>query len=568
MLFLIKLLVGWLLLYLSGGVAWGQSLTECPTWNKAQTVREIRALDVELQRWNEAYYFQGISLIDDNIYDYLLAQRRQWASCFPDVIAEPSVFGEEERNLPMLHPIVQTGLIKLADRQAVVDWMKPRSNLWVQPKIDGVAVTLVYQNGHLVSAISRGDGIKGEDWTTHALNINAIPRKISTDLPRVVVQGELFWYLADHIQHRDGGQNARAKVAGAMMAKELSPQAAANIAFWAWDWPDGPEDMVFRLQQLKRMGFEYGADDTHQVANVDEVESWYQYWFDNPLPFARDGVVIRQGLRPSGSYWSAQPPLWAAAWKYPTEKVIAEVQAINFNIGRTGRISAVAQLKPVKIDDKTVRRISLGSIARWKAWDIVPGDRVAVTLAGQGIPKMTEVVWRTAERTLPEIPDQAQHHSLSCWNAEAECEQQFIARLVWLSGKKGLDLKGISQKTWQRLLVAEKVTDLASWLWLSEADLLSISGFGKVSSQRVLQQIAVARQRDAAQWLTGLGMTLISPEIMRKAGWDNLLSWTETDWQQHGGLGEKGAKQAVAFVHYPPLLALVEQLKAAGVQGF
>lgn len=567
MLFLIKLLIGWLLLYLSGGIAWGRTLTECPKWNKTQATREIRALDAELQRWNQAYYFQGVSLIDDDIYDHLLAQRRQWAGCFSDVVAEHNVFGEEGQNLPMFHPVVQTGLIKLADRQAVADWMKSRSNLWIQPKIDGVAVTLVYQNGHLVSAISRGDGIKGQDWSSHALNINGIPRRISTDLSRVVVQGELFWYLADHIQHRDGGQNARAKVAGAMMAKVLSPQAVTNIAFWAWDWPDGPEDMAFRLQQLKSMGFEYGPDDTHPVANVDEVESWYQYWFDNPLPFARDGVVIRQGIRPSGSSWSAQPPLWAAAWKYPTEKVIAEVQAINFNIGRTGRISTVVQLEPVKIDDKTVRRISLGSIARWRAWDIVPGDRVAVTLAGQGIPKMTEVVWRVAERVVPEIPDETQHDSLSCWNTEGECEQQFIARLVWLSGKKGLDLKGISQKTWQRLLIAGKVTDLASWLWLSEADLLSLSGFSQRNSQRMLQQIAIARQRDAAQWLTGLGMTFISPEIMRKVGWDNLLHWTATDWQQNG-MGEKSAKRAVEFVHHPPLLALVEQLKAAGVQGF
>ncbi|MBK5143626.1 NAD-dependent DNA ligase LigB [Budviciaceae bacterium BWR-B9] len=566
MFFLIKLLVGWLLLYLSGGIAWGQALTKCPEWDNVQAVREVKALDAELHRWNEAYYFQGISLIDDNIYDHLLEQRRQWATCFPDVVENP-VFSEEERNLPMFHPVVQTGLIKLADRQAVADWMKSRTNLWIQPKIDGVAVTLVYQNSHLVSAISRGDGIKGEDWTAHALNINGIPRRISTDLSRVVVQGELFWYLADHIQHRDGGQNARAKVAGAMMAKALSPQAAANIAFWAWDWPDGSEDMVFRLQQLKRMGFEYGPDNTHQVANVDEAESWYQYWFDNPLPFARDGVVIRQGTRPSGSRWRAQPPLWAAAWKYPTEKVIAEVQAINFNIGRTGRISVVAQLKPVKIDDKTVRRIALGSIARWKTWNIVPGDRVVVTLAGQGIPKITEVVWRVAERIPPEIPNQEQHHSLSCWNTEGECEQQFIARLVWLSGKKGLDLKGISQKTWQRLLIAGKVTDLTSWLWLSEADLLAIPGFGKASSRRVLQQIAIARQRDAAQWLAGLGMTFISSEIIRKVGWDNVLRWTATDWQQNG-MGEKSAKRAVEFVHSPPLLDLVAQLKAAGVQGF
>ncbi|AKJ40798.1 NAD-dependent DNA ligase LigB [Pragia fontium] len=572
MLLFIKLLIGWLLLYLSGGTAWAQGMADCPVWNKAQAVREIGALDAQLARWDEAYYFRGVSQIDDGIYDSLLQQRQNWYACFAEFVVDMIPVKKDIPLLPLLHPVMHTGLIKLADIQSVMRWMAQRQDLWIQPKIDGVAATLVYQQGHLVSAMSRGDGVKGEDWTAHALKIKGIPQRLPTERQRLVVQGELFWRLDGHVQRRDGGQNARSKVAGAMMSKTLSPQAIEHIEFWVWDWPDGPEDMPSRLNELNQMGFRYGPDNTHSVDSFEKAQHWYQHWFDTALPFARDGVVIRQGNRPLGINWIAKPPTWAAAWKYPAENVIAEVQSISFNVGRTGRISTIVNVKPIKLDDKWIRKISIGSSARWKTLDIRPGDRVVLTLAGQGIPHITQVAWRLAERAVVNVPDETQYHPLSCWTLTRDCEQQFISRLVWLSGKQGLHLKGLSYKTWQQLVALGWVKDMTSWLSLSEAELIAMTGVGKKVGkqmpQQFMQYINAARQRDAAQWLRGLGLNFISTEKIRHLGWHQLTNMSIADWQKEPELGAKGAQQAYEFIRHPQVQAAVEHLKAAGIQGF
>ena len=151
----IKLLIGLLLLYLNSYAVSGQDHQDCPTWNKAQAIREVSVLDAQLARWDKTYYFQGISQVDDDIYDHLLQQRALWRGCFPQWVSAEVPASSETPDFPLRHPVVHTGLIKLANIQAVMHWISQRNNLWIQPKIDGVAVTLIYQNGRLSSAISR-----------------------------------------------------------------------------------------------------------------------------------------------------------------------------------------------------------------------------------------------------------------------------------------------------------------------------------------------------------------------------------------------------------------------------
>lgn len=568
MIIFIKLLIGLLLFYLNSYTVSGQNHQDCPIWNKAQAIREANVLDAQLARWDKAYYLQGVSQIDDDIYDHLLQQRMLWRDCFPQWISAEVPVNSETADFSLPHPVVHTGLIKLANIQAVMHWIGQRNNLWIQPKVDGVAVTLIYQNGRLSSAISRGNNAKGEDWTTHALNLNGIPKQIRTERSRLVVQGELFWQMDNHIQRRDGGQNARSKVAGAMMSRELSAEAIDRIGFWVWDWPDGPEEMIERTAQLKAMGFTYGPDNTHPVASFEEANRWYQHWFNTALPFVRDGVVIRQGHRPAGGSWVAKPPLWAAAWKYPADNIIAEVQSINFNVGRTGRISTVVNVKPVKLDDKWIRRISLGSPNRWRQWDLYPGDRVSLTLAGQGIPQINQVVWRLEQRAVVATPDESRYHLLSCLTAESGCEQQFISRLDWLSGKQGLNLKDIGPKTWQTLVASGKVTDMISWLSLSAEDLNNIPGLGQATAQQVYQQFISARAKGIEKWLPALGFTYVPAKDWGVLDWSMLQQRSYDDWLSDAHLGNKSAAQAYQFIHHPQVISFAQRLKALGIAGF
>src|SRR5690606_39659072 len=117
---------------------------------------------------------------------------------------------------------------------------------------------------------------------------------------------------------------------------------------------------------------------SHRIADAGEARHWREHWFRSALPFATDGVVLRQAARPHGQHWQARPPSWAAAWKYPARQALAEVRAVEFRVGRSGRITPLLHLEPTRLDDRTLRTVSVGSLARWEALDIRPGDQVAV----------------------------------------------------------------------------------------------------------------------------------------------------------------------------------------------
>uniref|UniRef100_A0A8R2HBM5 DNA ligase (NAD(+)) n=1 Tax=Acyrthosiphon pisum TaxID=7029 RepID=A0A8R2HBM5_ACYPI len=320
--------------------------------------------------------------------------------------------------------------------------MQDKSALWIQPKVDDVAVTLVYRRGQLVSLVSRGDGLRGEEWITKARHIPAIPTHIETDREEVVLQGELFLLMTDHQQARDGGRNARAQVAGAMMRHEVSP-LLADLGIFIWAWPDGPIQMPARLAQLSRWGFGLAQDWSRPIKNEEEAEVWRDRWFRASLPFVTDGVVIHQSPVGAGRDWQPGQGHWSAAWKYQPVEVSSEVLSVDFNVGRTGKIAVVLNLTPVQLDDKTVRRVNLGSLRRWRELDVIAGDQVIVTLAGQGIPRLERVIWRVRGRDYPLTPQQGEFNPLSCLHFNQDCRLQFLSRLTWLSQKSVLNIPGV-----------------------------------------------------------------------------------------------------------------------------
>jgi DNA ligase (NAD+) len=540
---------------------------DCPAWTPAQARQELAALRTRVDGWNHAYRVEGQSPVDDAVYDQALQQLAQWRACFPRQ-APPLPAHLADAGGATRTPVAQTGLDKLPDAAALDRWIREREgqDLWVQPKADGVAVTLLYVGGRLRQAVSRGDGLRGSDWTAKAARIAAIPQRLAHAAPRVVLQGELYWRLPDHVQARDGGANARSAVAGALARTTLDAAAAQRIGLFVWDWPDGPAAMPQRLAGLRAMGLADSANLTQPVANIADVQRWRERWYRQMMPFAADGTVVRQGHRPPAAQWQAQPPAWAVAWKYPAASALAEVRAVTFTVGRSGRITPVLELRPVQLDDHQVQRVSVGSLKRWQQMDIRPGDQVEVALAGLTIPRLQAVAWRAQRRVAVAVPDPRAHDAWTCWQPTPGCEQQFLARLQWLGGKQGLRLDGVSQGTWQALLDAGALSDLLDWMQLTPQRLERIGGFTPVQAQALANVFAAARDRSPVQWLQALGAP--AEVHLGAADWHTLSARSVADWQRIDGISAASARRLAQFFAQPVVRAQAVRLRAAGVQGF
>lgn len=537
----------------------------CPAWSPARAQEEISRLQQQIKQWDDDYWKEGKSEVEDGVYDQLSARLTQWQRCF----------GNETRDVMMpplngavIHPVAHTGVRKMADKIALSLWMRERSDLWVQPKVDGVAVTLVYRDGKLNKAISRGNGLKGEDWTQKVRLISAVPQTVSGPLANSTLQGEIFLKREGHIQQQMGGINARAKVAGLMMRQDDS-DTLNSLGVFVWAWPDGPQLMTDRLKELATAGFTLAQTYTRAVKNADEVARVRNAWWKAKLPFVTDGVIVRAAKEPESRHWLPGQAEWLVAWKYQPVAQVVEVKAIQFAVGKSGKISVVASLASVMLDDKKVQRVNIGSVRRWQEWDIAPGDQILVSLAGQGIPRIDDVVWRGAERTKP-TPPENRFNSLTCYFASDVCQEQFISRLVWLGSKQVLGLDGIGEAGWRALHQTHRFEHIFSWLLLTPEQLQNTPGIAKSKSAQLWHQFNLARKQPFTLWVMAMGIPLTRAALNAsdERSWSQLLLSTEQFWQQLPGTGSGRARQVIEWKENAQIKKLGSWLAAQQITGF
>ena len=537
----------------------------CPAWSPARAQEEISRLQQQIKQWDDDYWKEGKSEVEDGVYDQLSARLTQWQRCFG---SEPRDVMMPPLNGAVMHPVAHTGVRKMVDKNALSLWMRERSDLWVQPKVDGVAVTLVYRDGKLNKAISRGNGLKGEDWTQKVSLISAVPQTVSGPLANSTLQGEIFLQREGHIQQQMGGINARAKVAGLMMRQDDS-DTLNSLGVFVWAWPDGPQLMSDRLKELATAGFTLTQTYTRAVKNADEVARVRNEWWKAELPFVTDGVVVRAAKEPESRHWLPGQAEWLVAWKYQPVAQVAEVKAIQFAVGKSGKISVVASLAPVMLDDKKVQRVNIGSVRRWQEWDIAPGDQILVSLAGQGIPRIDDVVWRGAERTKP-TPPENRFNSLTCYFASDVCQEQFISRLVWLGAKQVLGLDGIGEAGWRALHQTHRFEHIFSWLLLTPEQLQNTPGIAKSKSAQLWHQFNLARKQPFTRWVMAMGIPLTRAALNAsdERSWSQLLLSTEQFWQQLPGTGSGRARQVIEWKENAQIKKLGSWLAAQQITGF
>ncbi|WP_169770824.1 NAD-dependent DNA ligase LigB [Escherichia coli] len=537
----------------------------CPAWSPARAQEEISRLQQQIKQWDDDYWKEGKSEVEDGVYDQLSARLTQWQRCFG---SEPRDVMMPPLNGAVMHPVAHMGVRKMVDKNALSLWMRERSDLWVQPKVDGVAVTLVYRDGKLNKAISRGNGLKGEDWTQKVSLISAVPQTVSGPLANSTLQGEIFLQREGYIQQQMGGINARAKVAGLMMRQDDS-DTLNSLGVFVWAWPDGPQLMSDRLKELATAGFTLTQTYTRAVKNADEVARVRNEWWKAELPFVTDGVVVRAAKEPESRHWLPGQAEWLVAWKYQPVAQVAEVKAIQFAVGKSGKISVVASLAPVMLDDKKVQRVNIGSVRRWQEWDIAPGDQILVSLAGQGIPRIDDVVWRGAERTKP-TPPENRFNSLTCYFASDVCQEQFISRLVWLGSKQVLGLDGIGEAGWRALHQTHRFEHIFSWLLLTPEQLQNTPGIAKSKSAQLWHQFNLARKQPFTRWVMAMGIPLTRAALNAsdERSWSQLLFSTEQFWQQLPGTGSGRARQVIEWKENAQIKKLGSWLAAQQITGF
>ena len=531
----------------------------------SQSTGRNSRLQQQIKQWDDDYWKEGKSEVEDGVYDQLSARLTQWQRCFG---SEPRDVMMPPLNGAVMHPVAHTGVRKMVDKNALSLWMRERSDLWVQPKVDGVAVTLVYRDGKLNKAISRGNGLKGEDWTQKVSLISAVPQTVSGPLANSTLQGEIFLQREGHIQQQMGGINARAKVAGLMMRQDDS-DTLNSLGVFVWAWPDGPQLMTDRLKELATAGFTLTQRYTRAVKNADEVARVRNEWWKAKLPFVTDGVVVRGAKEPESRHWLPGQAEWLVAWKYQPVAQVAEVKVIQFAVGKSGKISVVASLAPVMLDDKKVQRVNIGSVRRWEEWDIAPGDQILVSLAGQGIPRIDDVVWRGAERTKP-TPPENRFNSLTCYFASDVCQEQFISRLVWLGSKQVLGLDGIGEAGWRALHQTHRFEHIFSWLLLTPEQLQNTPGIAKSKSAQLWHQFNLARKQPFTRWVMAMGIPLTRAALNAsdERSWSQLLFSTEQFWQQLPGTGSGRARQVIEWKENAQIKKLGSWLAAQQITGF
>lgn len=473
---------------------------QCSTLSQDELKKESQKLGEQLQQWNRLYRLSGNSTVTDETYDQLLNTWQQWQKCqnlsgqLPPIHLPP-------HSRTAKHPIVHTGLKKLNEVD-IGKWIDTREEVWLQPKVDGVAISLVYQQGKLVSMISRGNGIEGLEWRDKADFIPAIPKQLPTSQPQLILQGELFWRLKDHRQQASGGVNARNQVAGWLMRKSKPVTPEANIDVFIWAWPEGVGKAEEQWRQLANLGFPLTQQYSHKVTTMAQVKKWQSYYYQQPMPFATDGIVLKSFPTPRVAAWQVNHNSWSVAWKHPYARIASKVTDLHFRVGRTGAVSVVAEIEPVELDSKKVSRLYLGSLKSWQKKDLLVGDTIQVALAGHGIPKLESVICRLQQRTYPDLSQFKQFHALSCFVMTPLCEQQFVARLNWLG--KQLKIKGISEATWREWAEHYHLNKLTTWL--SPSWQTSLPNTKKI--KKIIEQFRLVGQQPLMNWLKGLGIPL------------------------------------------------------------
>ncbi|MBV6509318.1 MAG: DNA ligase [Acidimicrobiales bacterium] len=577
--------------------------------------RRVDELRLLIREYDRQYYLEDAPTIPDADYDALVRELKALEDEFPELVtadsptqkvgAAPSaLFSEVTHRVPMM------SLDNAMDGRELREWGQRTAKrlhdagvsgpvgFVCEPKIDGLAISIRYENGLMVQAATRGDGRVGEDVTQNVAVIENVPQRLPRDAPPVLeVRGEVFMPIAvfeslNAAQIEAGEKtyaNPRNTAAGSLRQKDAEVTRSRHLDWWSYQLGEVRDGPSFELHS-ETLAFlsEMGMPVNPEITVLDSLEEVYEHctsWVDNRhrLAYEIDGVVVKvnelayQGLLGHTS----KAPRWAIAYKLPPEERSTRLIDIQVSIGRTGKATPFAVLEPVFVGGSTVGVATLHNEDQVRAKDVRPGDTVIVRKAGDVIPEVLGPVLADRPEGLPEwrFPDECPSCGgpLARFPGEAqtvctniECPRQQVARIEHFAARGAMDIEGFGEQRVKLFCELGVLDDIAGIYEIDFERIEGLEGFGQTSVANLRAAIERSKSRPLANLLFGLNIVHLGAagaEVLARAfgDLDAVMAATVDDLAAVEGVGPVIAQSVHAFFALDTNREVIERLRRAGV---
>lgn len=579
------------------------------------TKEEYRKLIAEILTHDIHYYMETKPVISDYEYDLLVKKLEEIELNHPEWVSRSSPtqrvsgglskgFKQQEHTVPML------SLANTYSREELEDFVKRVQKLLGRTsvhfcselKMDGLAVTVRYEEGLFVQGLTRGDGRKGEDITENMKTIRSVPMKLSgSHIPDVLeVRGEVFMphkvFEELNEEKKDRGEelyaNPRNAAAGSLKlldAKEVAKRKLSAVFYGVADEINAPIETQFECHQfLKKIGLP--VFDEHFRKRCDSVDEILKFADSieekrHNLPFDIDGIVVKVDELKYHDQMGAtgKSPRWAVAYKFAAEQALTRIKDITVQVGRTGVLTPVAELEPVFVSGSTIARATLHNQEEVERKDIRIGDWVIIEKGGDVIPKVVEVdkkrrphnthTWKMPH-SCPScgtpVVQSEEEVAVRCPNSSG-CSEQQMGRIVYFASKDAMDIEHLGEKVVQQLFTKKLVSSLSDIYALSADDLAKLDGFKKKSVQNLLESIDKSRHVSLSRFILSLGIKHVGEGIAEilaeNAGSIEKLSLLNVeDLKEIQGIGSKIAHSVVDYFKDPVNVKEIHMLLMMGVK--
>lgn len=576
----------------------------------------VEDLRDEINKHNYYYYVEDNPIISDAEYDKLMLNLEKLEEKFPELVTDDSPTQRVGAPIEGGFPTVEHGekMLSLQDAfsyDELRDFLRrvykdlgvseTEVEFSCELKIDGSAVSLVYENGRFARGATRGDGVVGEDITPNLKTIKAIPLRLiekeGYKIPsRLEVRGEVYlgkeeFKKINREREKEGlplFANPRNAAAGSLRQIDPKNTAKRNLSIFIYGVVRSPElniDCHYEmLGYLKEIGFRVNPH-IKKVIGFDQIKEYCDEWETKRknLPYETDGIVIKVSRFDYQERLgqTSKNPRWAVAFKFPPEEGTTQILDVEVNVGRTGALTPVAVLKPVTVSGSTISHATLHNEDEIKRKDVKIGDWVLVHKAGEVIPEIVKVIKERRDGTEREfkMPDKCPVCGSDAVRPEGEavrrctsvaCPAQQFERIVHFASKGGMDIDGLGPAIVEKLLDRKLISDPADIYYLRYEDIYSLENFKDKSTRNLLNAIWESKKRPLSRLLFALGIRYVGSHIAEVLSshfksLDKLMEARYEDLEKIDEIGPRIAQSIVTFFKQEQNLKVIEKLRKAGV---